>query len=247
MRSRADKHGGERLQHPTRCLPCGFQGKAKLLIMRIVENLGKDFVADTLRLDRVNGWPYQVAFPASGDCLPQHGPRFQAQLNSIPLGNTGPFSFEERRYASSADLVHSRCSIGLGGPLPRPGSRDSRSANGSDASEGTVARPYGTIGSAASVAQPGDMVIVHGGTYREWVKPPAVAPVMRSGSSIERHRAKRFGSKVPSGSRPGEILATAFGDGLPNSFFGEYNPYALKLSGGWLNYGQWHHARRRLP
>lgn len=28
---------------------------------------------------------------------------------------------------------------------------------------------------------------------------------------------------------------------LPNSFFGDYNPYALKLSGGWLNYGQWHH------
>jgi alpha-L-arabinofuranosidase len=28
---------------------------------------------------------------------------------------------------------------------------------------------------------------------------------------------------------------------LPNSFFGKYNPYALKVSGGWLNYGQWRH------
>ena len=28
---------------------------------------------------------------------------------------------------------------------------------------------------------------------------------------------------------------------LPNSFFGDYNPYQLTLSGGWLNYGQWHH------
>jgi alpha-N-arabinofuranosidase len=28
---------------------------------------------------------------------------------------------------------------------------------------------------------------------------------------------------------------------LPNSFFGDYNPYALQVSGGWLNYGQWHH------
>lgn len=28
---------------------------------------------------------------------------------------------------------------------------------------------------------------------------------------------------------------------LPNDFFGRYNPYALKLSGGWLHYGNWHH------
>ncbi|MFC1635228.1 hypothetical protein ACFL5Z_10345, partial [Planctomycetota bacterium] len=28
---------------------------------------------------------------------------------------------------------------------------------------------------------------------------------------------------------------------LPNAFFGDYNPYALKVSGGWLNYGKWHH------
>ncbi len=28
---------------------------------------------------------------------------------------------------------------------------------------------------------------------------------------------------------------------LPNSFFGDYNPYELTLSGGWLDYGQWHH------
>jgi hypothetical protein len=28
---------------------------------------------------------------------------------------------------------------------------------------------------------------------------------------------------------------------LPNAFFGDYNPYALKLTGGWLNYGKWHH------
>ena len=28
---------------------------------------------------------------------------------------------------------------------------------------------------------------------------------------------------------------------LPNRFFGEYNPYALNLSGGWLHYGEWHH------
>ena len=28
---------------------------------------------------------------------------------------------------------------------------------------------------------------------------------------------------------------------LPQRFFGDYNPYALNLSGGWLQYGQWLH------
>ena len=28
---------------------------------------------------------------------------------------------------------------------------------------------------------------------------------------------------------------------LPQRFFGDYNPYALNLSGGWLHYGQWLH------
>ena len=43
---------------------------------------------------------------------------------------------------------------------------------GSDSGPGTEARPYRTINQAASVAQPGDTVLVHGGTYREWVRPP---------------------------------------------------------------------------
>ena len=42
---------------------------------------------------------------------------------------------------------------------------------GSDSNPGGKDNPYLTIGKAASVAQPGDMVIVHTGTYREWVKP----------------------------------------------------------------------------
>ncbi|MEE9365707.1 MAG: DUF1565 domain-containing protein, partial [Dehalococcoidales bacterium] len=42
---------------------------------------------------------------------------------------------------------------------------------GSDSASGSHARPYLTINKAASVAQPGDTVTVHAGTYREWVKP----------------------------------------------------------------------------
>ena len=43
--------------------------------------------------------------------------------------------------------------------------------NGNDSSSGSQDNPYKTIGKAASLAQPGDIVTVHAGTYREWVKP----------------------------------------------------------------------------
>ena len=42
---------------------------------------------------------------------------------------------------------------------------------GSDSAAGNKASPYLTINKAASMAQPGDTVTVHAGTYREWVKP----------------------------------------------------------------------------
>jgi hypothetical protein len=113
---------------------------------------------------------------------------------------------------------------------------------GSDSASGSSAQPYLTVNKAASVAQPGDTVIVHAGTYREWVKP------VRGGTEDTKRITYR--------AAPGEEVLiegseritswTAEADGvwkveLPNSFFGQYNPYALQVSGGWLNYGQWHH------
>ncbi len=116
------------------------------------------------------------------------------------------------------------------------------SKNGNDANPGGANAPFRTISRGAEVAQPGDTVVVHAGTYREWVKPA------RGGTGedarITYHAAK--GEKVViKGSE--EVKDWKREDGgvwkveIPNTFFGEYNPYALKLSGGWLNYGQWHH------
>jgi len=113
---------------------------------------------------------------------------------------------------------------------------------GSDSASGAQASPYLTIGKAAQVAQPGDTVTVHAGTYREWVKP------VRGGTS----EAKRITYRAAPGEQvfvKGSERITSWrpeGNGvwkveLPNSFFGDYNPYALQVSGGWLNYGQWHH------
>jgi len=116
------------------------------------------------------------------------------------------------------------------------------SKTGEDSGPGSRGRPYLTITKAASVARPGDIVTVHAGTYREWVKPA------RGGTSEEQritYRAAKGEKVVIKGSerikrwkREGGGVWKAE---LPNSFFGEYNPYALKVSGGWLNYGQWHH------
>jgi len=114
--------------------------------------------------------------------------------------------------------------------------------SGDDSAAGSQDEPYLTISKAASVAQPGDCVTVHAGTYREWVKPA------RGGTSEEQritYRAARGEHVEIKGSQ----RITSWVDNrngvwkveLPNSFFGDYNPYALNISGGWLHYGDWHH------
>jgi hypothetical protein len=116
------------------------------------------------------------------------------------------------------------------------------SETGNDSGPGGQVRPYRTINMAASVAQSGDSVTVHSGTYREWVKP------LRGGTGESNRITYR--------AAPGEVVFIKGSERisswthekggvwkarLPNSFFGDYNPYALKVSGGWLNYGNWHH------
>lgn len=89
---------------------------------------------------------------------------------------------------------------------------------------------------------PGDEILVHEGTYREWVKPE------RGGTSEDKRIVYRAvpGAKVYlKGSeqvtnwvllQPGVWMIE-----LPNTFFGDYNPFALNISGGWLEYGKWRH------
>ena len=116
------------------------------------------------------------------------------------------------------------------------------SKTGSDSASGSYGQPYLTINKAASVAQPGDTVTVHAGTYREWVKP------IRGGTDDSKritYRAAPGEEVIIKGSERITSWKPEVGGvwkvELPNSFFGQYNPYALTVSGGWLNYGQWHH------
>ncbi len=118
------------------------------------------------------------------------------------------------------------------------------SVNGDDNNDGSLSRPLRTISAAARVAQPGDVITVHGGTYRERVTPPRggvsdarrivyqAAPgdkVLIKGSEVIRDW-KRFRGGVWKVS-------------LPNSFFGAYNPYTDRIVGDWFNdRGRPHHT-----
>ncbi|MCX7044802.1 MAG: right-handed parallel beta-helix repeat-containing protein [Candidatus Sumerlaeota bacterium] len=118
------------------------------------------------------------------------------------------------------------------------------SVKGNDGNEGSASKPYKTISAAAKVAQAGDAITVHEGTYRERVTPP------RGGESDSKrivYQAAAGEKVVIKGSEvvrdwklsePGVWKTT-----LPNSFFGSYNPYKDLIAGDWFNAkGRPHHT-----
>jgi len=118
------------------------------------------------------------------------------------------------------------------------------SVRGNDGNDGSSTKPFLTISAAARVAEAGDTITVHEGTYRERVTPP------RGGESDARRivyqaaageKAVIKGSEVIRGWKPfttGVWKAT-----LPNSFFGKYNPYTDLIAGDWFTgKGRPHHT-----
>ena len=118
------------------------------------------------------------------------------------------------------------------------------SEKGNDSNEGNVTAPFRTINRAAQAAYPGDIITVHTGTYREWVNPP------RGGESDSRRIVYRaaVGERV-------EIKGSERITGwkkekqgvwkvvIPNSFFGDYNPYDDVIYGDWFDdHGRKHHT-----
>jgi len=116
--------------------------------------------------------------------------------------------------------------------------------NGRDANAGTPAAPFRTIQHAADLAQPGDVITVHAGIYRERVSPP------RGGTSDEVRIVYEAapGEKVEiTGAEEVKNWIRVQGDvwkaTLPNSFFGTFNPYGDLIHGDWFSpNGRRHHT-----
>lgn len=114
--------------------------------------------------------------------------------------------------------------------------------NGSDQAEGTLAQPFQTISKAAKEARPGDKVIVHAGEYREWVKPKeggtsAVNRIVYEAAAGEKVVIK--GSEKVDNWEP--LEGTVWKAVLPNTLFGDYNPYLEEVFGDWFEYPiDWH-------
>lgn len=106
------------------------------------------------------------------------------------------------------------------------------SINGCDRAAGTAEAPFRTINHAAAIAAPGDTVQVHDGIYREWVDP-------HYGGLSDKHRIVYEtapgehpiikGSEVITDWEP--VAGTVWKKVLPNSMFGDWNPYELLVEG----------------
>ena len=99
---------------------------------------------------------------------------------------------------------------------------------------GTPEKPFLTIQRAAEVAELTDTVIVHEGVYREWVKP------RHSGydnykrityQAAEGEKVVIKGSEVVTGWVKEDNIWKAE---VPNTMFGDYNPYSYLLDGDWF-------------
>ena len=108
---------------------------------------------------------------------------------------------------------------------------------GSDYAKGSKEDPFRTIQRAAKAAETGDKVIVHEGEYREWVKPE------HSGySDISRivYEAAEGEKVVIKGSERIQnwenTEGTVWKAVIPNTVFGDYNPYKEPLWGDWFIY-----------
>jgi hypothetical protein len=118
------------------------------------------------------------------------------------------------------------------------------SVKGNDANSGTETSPFLTINRAAQAAYAGDVITVHAGTYREWINPP------RGGNSDNSRIVYRAAQGEHVEIKGSEVINTwtKESDGvwkvtLPNSFFGNYNPYADPIYGDWFDgRGRIHHT-----
>jgi len=118
------------------------------------------------------------------------------------------------------------------------------SVKGADQNNGSRAKPFRTISAAAGVAQPGDVIMVHGGVYRERVAPPRGGTSDRKRIVYQAARGEKVEIKGSEAVRNwAKIKDDVWKVTLPNSFFGSFNPYSDLIRGDWFNpKGREHHT-----
>jgi len=116
--------------------------------------------------------------------------------------------------------------------------------NGKDSNSGTRTAPLGTIQRAADLALPGDVVTVHAGVYRERIHPSrgGLSEVGRityqaaPGEKVEIKGSEVINDWVKVQNDVWKVV-------IPNSFFGDFNPYADLIRGDWFEpKGRAHHT-----
>jgi alpha-N-arabinofuranosidase len=128
------------------------------------------------------------------------------------------------------------CAAQAGGANAPSGREYHVSVQGDDTSDGSAARPLRTISAAARLAQPGDVITVHQGTYRERINPPRGgtsddARIVYQAAPGEKVAIK--GSEVVKGWQ--KVQNDTWKVAIPNSFFGDFNPYSDLIRGDWFN------------
>lgn len=107
------------------------------------------------------------------------------------------------------------------------------SANARQMGNGTKESPFLTIQAAAQIAKAGDEVIVAPGIYREAVNP------LHAGTEEARivYRSDGSGETIITGAEPitewEQMEDSVWKCIVPNSLFGDYNPFTTLISGDW--------------